>query len=69
MDRLSLRDNRLKFKTSEKLPIIPEESINIYFTLINKKPKDNNMSPVGLGNTRILTGYAQKSLRTLAIAE
>ena len=30
-----------------------------------EKPKDHNMSPVGLGNsTRILTVYAQKSPRT-----
>jgi hypothetical protein len=33
---------------------------------INKeKPKDHNMWPVGLGSTRILINYAQKSPWTL----
>ena len=31
------------------------------------KPKYHNMEPVGLGNTKILTDYAQKSPRTLAL--
>ena len=43
MHRLSLRNNRLKFKTAGKLPIILEESIE-YTTRFNKgKPEDVNM--------------------------
>ena len=30
MNRLSLRNNRLKFETSEELPIVLEESIEEY---------------------------------------
>jgi len=32
-----------------------------------QKTKDHNMEPVGLGNTRILTNYTQKSPRTVAV--
>jgi len=32
-----------------------------------EKPKDVNMLPVGLKNTRISTNYAQKSSRILSI--
>ena len=56
--------HRLKFKTARKLPIILEEFIE--YTQFNKrKPEDVNMSPVGLANTRISTGYAQKPPRSL----
>ena len=34
----------------------------VEYTQMNKeKPKDHSIQPVGLGNTRILTDYAQKS--------
>ena len=34
--------------------------------LINENPKDHNIEPIGLGDTRTLTGnYAQTSPRTL----
>jgi hypothetical protein len=58
MNWLSLRNNQLGFKTSGKLPIISKESTDI--PPINKEnPKDHSMSPVGLGNSRILTKNAK----------
>jgi hypothetical protein len=67
MNRLSLRNNRLKFKTVGRLPTILEKFRGIYPKCFNKgKPKDVNMYPVGLANTRISTDYdAQKSPRSL----
>jgi hypothetical protein len=43
MNRLSLKNNRLKFKTPEKLPIILEESIEYTPKLIKEKVEDVNM--------------------------
>ena len=60
MNWLSLRNNRLKFKTAGKLPIILEEFIEEYNQFSKGKPNDVNMKPVGLANTRISTIYAQK---------
>ena len=42
MNRLILRNNRLKFKTSGKLPIILDESVE-YTEFSKEKPKDVNM--------------------------
>ena len=59
MHQLSLRNNRLKFKTAGKSLIILEEFIEN--TPINKgKPEDVNMQPVELVNAIISTDYAQK---------
>ena len=42
MNQLSWRNNQLKFKTTEKLPIVLEEFME--YTPINKeKPEDVNM--------------------------
>lgn len=30
----------------------------IYLRFVKKKPKDQNMQPLGLGNSRIVTEYA-----------
>ena len=65
----SLRNNRLKFKASEKLPIIGDESIE-YCSYINNKEKWKTGTckwVVGFGKTRVLTNYALKcfSTRTL----
>ena len=54
----SLRNNRLKFKTSRELPIILEESIE--YTSKERKHQNWKMStckPVGFTITRILTNY------------
>jgi hypothetical protein len=59
MNRLSLRNNWLKFETSGKSLTILEGFDGIYSNLIKGKLKDANIQPIGLGNTRILTGYAQ----------
>ena len=64
MNRLSLRNNRLRFKTAGKLPIILEELIE-YTRFSKGKPEDVNMSPVGLANTRILTSNPQKYPRSV----
>ena len=37
----------------------------LHLKIGKKQPKNHNMSPDGLGNTGILTDYAQKSPRTL----
>jgi hypothetical protein len=42
-----------------------EGTYGLYLKIGKKKPKNHNMSPDGLGNTGILTDYAQKSPWTL----
>ena len=61
MNRLSVRNNRLKFETAGNSPIILEEIHRIIKeNQINKgKPEVVNMWPVGLANTRISTAYAK----------
>jgi hypothetical protein len=54
-------NNRLQFKTSGEWPIIIEEFME-HTSNYEEKPK---ITSVGLGNTRILTDYAQKSPGTL----
>ena len=56
MHWLGLRKNWLKLKTSGKLPISLEESME-YTRIWYEKP---NIWPVGLGNIRILIDYARK---------
>ena len=60
MNRLSLRNNRPKFKTARKLPIILEESIE-YIQFNKGKPEAIDILLLGLANTMISTDYAQKS--------
>jgi hypothetical protein len=48
-----------------KLPIILRGIYRIHPNLIKEKPEDVNMQPVELANTRISTGYAQKSPSSL----
>ena len=47
MNRLNLRNNRLKFKTPGKLPANLEESME-YTSNYKEKPKDHNILAVGL---------------------
>jgi hypothetical protein len=60
---LSLRNNRLKFKTSKKTKkktkktIILEEYIDYTSIYQRKTKRSHNMWPVGLGNTRVWTDY------------
>lgn len=54
--------NRLRFKTSEKLPNISEELREYTSTHCRKKPKDVNTEPGGLGNTGISTDDAQRKI-------
>ena len=61
MNRLSLSNNRLKFKTSGKLSIILEEAMEY----TSSDWSETGRSHVGLGNTRILTDYVQRSPWTL----
>ena len=56
-----LRNNRLKFKSSEKFTDRFRGIYRIFLKSIKETPKVVNMEPVGLGNTRILTDYGQKS--------
>ena len=67
MNRLSLRNGWFTFKTSR---IITDWFRGIYVIFLNIakkiKPKDVNMKPVGLENTRISTGYGRKSPQTLS---
>ena len=65
MNRLSLRNNWLKFKTSGKLPIISRGIYEIRLKLVKKNGKLTTCNRLGFGNTRISTNYAQKSPRTL----
>jgi hypothetical protein len=60
MNRLSLRNNRLKLETLGELQIILEESIVEYIQMNKAKLEDVNMYPVGFRITRILTDYVQK---------
>jgi hypothetical protein len=63
MNQLNLKLNRLKLKTLGKIPIIFEE----YPQISKGKPKDYNMEPVGLGNPRTPTNYAQEYPRTMFV--
>jgi hypothetical protein len=64
---LSLRNNRLKFKTAGKLPVVLEELVEYAPPFYREKLKMSTMEPVGLGSTGMSTDYAQKSIsaRTL----
>ena len=64
MNRLSLRNNQLKFKTSGQLPMVLEESMEDISNQ-SRETERSHMYPLGLGNTRISTAYAQTSPRTL----
>ena len=64
-EQLSLRNNRLKFETSRKLPIIWRNIWNIPQSKNKLKPERSQHVSVWLGNARILIDYAQKSPRTL----
>jgi hypothetical protein len=67
MNRLSLRNGWFTFKTSRIITDRFRGNYVIFLNLANKiKPKDVNMKPVGLENTRISTGYGQKFPRTLS---
>jgi hypothetical protein len=53
MNRLSLRNNRLKLKTAGELLIILEEFIGMYPILIKENRRMSACNqPVGLANTR-----------------
>ena len=52
MNRLSLRNDQLKFKTAGKLPIILEESVEYTPNLIKENRTMSTCNPVGLANTR-----------------
>jgi hypothetical protein len=53
-----MRNNQWKFNASGKLPIRNPWNIP---QIGDEEPKDHTLSPVGLGNTRIFTDYAQNS--------
>ena len=55
MNWLSLKNNRLKFKTPEKTTDNFIRIYGIYLEFVKEIPRDHNMSLIGLGNTRILT--------------
>ena len=59
MNRLSLRNNRLKFETSGELPITLKEFVDSIPQMNKAKLEDVNMLPAGFRITRILTDYAQ----------
>jgi hypothetical protein len=67
MNRLSLRNNRLKFRIVGILPIILEECIyRIYPNFVKENRRMSTSNRLDLQNTRISTdGYAQKSPRTV----
>ena len=58
---LGLKLNRLRFKTSGKLPIILEEDCRIYPQTIKKCQKTTTCNRLDLGSTMILIDYTQKS--------
>jgi hypothetical protein len=64
MDRLSLRNNGLKCKTSRTLPIDLEEFIKHSWIQL-PTTEICNMQPVDCGNNRISTDNAQRISRTL----
>ena len=56
MNRLSSRNNRLKFKTLGNSPIILKESTHYSIPqFIGEKPKDVYTEPVGLGNIKLVS--------------
>ena len=65
MNRLSLRKNRLEVQDFRKPTDHFRGIYGIYCKVIQNSSKDHNTQPVGLENTRILTGYAQKSSRAM----
>ena len=60
MNRSSLRNNRLKFKASRKLPVILDESMEFTSNEYQKKLEDVNVLPIGLGNTRFANRLCPK---------
>ena len=68
MNWLSLRNDRLKFKTSGGLPITLEESIEENASNQYRKTEgcQHIIQPVGLAKTRISTDHAQKPPRSLS---
>ena len=68
MNRLNLRNNRLKSKTTRKIPIISEfTDLQNIPQFKKRKPESVNMPPLILANTKISAGYAQKSPRSLVL--
>ena len=65
MNRLSLRNNRLKFKSAGKLPIILEEFIEYTSNLIKENRRMSTCNWLDFVNTRISTDYAKKSPQSL----
>jgi hypothetical protein len=68
MNRLSLRNNRVKFTTAGNLPILLEEFIGIYPNLIKANRRlstCNRLDLQTLGSQPIM--YAQTSPRSLAL--
>jgi hypothetical protein len=68
MNQLSLRNNRLKLKTSKKLPIIYMYLKNIHL-IDQEREREREMSMYvtsRIWNTRISPNYVQKSSWTLA---
>ena len=55
----------IEVQDCKKIPDHSRGIYRIYPNSIKENPKDVNMEPVGLGNTRILTGCAQKSPQSL----
>ena len=60
-----LRKKRLEFKTSGKLLIVLEESMEYTLELTIENWQITTCNRLDFGNSRILTDYAQKSPRTL----
>ena len=64
INRLSLRNNQLKFKRSGKLPIIFRGIYRLYLKLVKKTRKVTTCNWL---DTRVLTDQAQESPRTLIL--
>ena len=69
LNRLSLRNNRLKFTTAGELPIILEEFIGIYPNLITENQRLSTCNPVGLANTRISTDYVCPTISPITVCD
>ena len=61
MNRLSSRNNRLKFKTAGKLPIILEESIEYTQNSVKGNRRMSTCNRLDLQTLGISTDYAKKS--------
>jgi hypothetical protein len=59
MNRLSLRNNQFKLRLQKCCGSLHRNLENIPQINGGKKLKDVNLYPVGLGNSRISTNYAQ----------